>query len=40
MAVDWIRVFVRRLKDRIALNRKTFILYSVLRALVLLTLIR
>jgi len=31
---------VRRLKDRIALNRRAFILYSILRALVLVTLIR
>lgn len=31
---------IRRLKDRIALNRRTFILYSVLRVLVLVTLIR
>ena len=30
----------RRLKDRIALNRRAFILYSILRALVLVTLIR
>lgn len=40
MAAGRIRAFVCRLKDRIALNRKTFILYSVLRALVLVTLIR
>lgn len=31
---------VRRLKDRIALNRRAFIIYSILRALVLVTLIR
>lgn len=31
---------IRRLKNRIALNRRTFILYSVLRVLVLVTLIR
>lgn len=31
---------IRRLKDRIALNRRAFILYSVLRVLVLVTLIR
>lgn len=31
---------VRRLKDRIALNRRAFILYSILRALVLVMLIR
>ncbi|MGN0056175.1 MAG: hypothetical protein ACI360_07070 [Atopobiaceae bacterium] len=35
-----VRAFIHRLKDRIALNRRTFILYSVLRGLVLLTLIR
>ena len=33
-------VFVRRLKDRIALNRRAFVLYSVLRALVLVVLVR
>ena len=32
--------FVRRLKDRIALNRRTFALYSVLRVLVLVVLVR
>ena len=40
MARGKLRAFVQRLKDRIAFNRRTFILYSVLRALVLLTLIR
>ena len=34
------RAFVRRLKDRIALNRRAFVLYSVLRALVLVVLVR
>lgn len=40
MARGKLQAFVRRLKDRIALNRRTFILYSILRVLVLLTLIR
>ena len=40
MARGKLRAFVQRLKDRIEFNRRTFILYSVLRALVLLTLIR
>ena len=41
MAEGKIRRFVRRMKDRIALTDKhTFILYSILRFLVLLTLIR
>lgn len=40
MAERKIRRFVQRMKDRIALNRNTFILYSVLRVLVLITLIR
>lgn len=40
MAGGRIRAFICRLKDRIALNRKTFILYSILRILVLVTLIR
>ena len=40
MAQGRLRSIVRRLKDRIALNRRAFILYSILRVLVLLTLIR
>lgn len=40
MATNKFQAMVRRLKDRIALNRRTFILYSVLRVLVLVTLIR
>ncbi|MCH4084551.1 MAG: hypothetical protein LKF00_09455 [Olsenella sp.] len=34
------RAAVRRLKERIALNRRTFVLYSVLRVLVIVTLVR
>lgn len=35
-----LRAVVRRLKDRIALNRRTFVLYSVLRVLVIVSLVR